>query len=98
MDAMVDGHHQPLTMSRTTVLLHNLNIHTLLELEHAKRMEETSRSPLTHLPQDAMDLLMPSTPSQSQSLSMLATGVLTNQVLSQIALPQLTTLSFWSVL
>ena len=97
-DATEDGHHLLLIMLKITELPPNLNIHTLLKLEHAKRMVVHSKSPLIHLPQVAMVLLMALMLSQFQSLSMPATGAHIDQEPSTTVLPQSTTLSFWSVL
>ncbi len=96
-DATEDGHHLLLTMLKTMVLPLKANTHTLPKQTHAANKEEISGSHLTHQPQDALDLPMPSTQSQSQLPLMPPIGANTHQVCSQIAQLPLTTLSFWSV-
>jgi len=93
-DAMVDGHHQLLTMLKITVFQLNLNIHTLLSLEHVEKLEETSTFHQFYQHQDAMDSKMPFKEDQFQSLLMPPTGANMHQEFSATVLPQSTTLSF----
>lgn len=53
-DAMEDGQQRQWNTSKIMVLAHNLNIHTLLELEHVKNKVEVSKFLQSQLHQAAM--------------------------------------------